>query len=260
YKPLFNEQQIMIDGFMEAENFINLMGYHKLVEWFKCKPKFMDFSTENNLERYEFLNSAKCLGGIHLKEFSDEIRYVFIQARQEPQYNFIPHLMKLKDLPNCKFIGYGSSCWPSGPSIDLEEWFLHGGFVTITYETFNAQSHIFDRLYNVFQYQSTLHVSSTWKVVIYKNVEDNLIKNFEAFHCRQSLISLRTIRLSLKDGTSQYFEADELFCQKERHFIIICEPDEKHHDIIPVPGVDRLTLQEFELKFGPTEKILLQSS
>ncbi|CAG8618877.1 3281_t:CDS:10 [Cetraspora pellucida] len=185
---IFDNQQIMIDGFMEAENFINLMGYHKLVEWFKSKPKFMEFSTENN-----------------------------IHSRREHQYNFIPHLMKLKDLPNCKFIGYGNSCWPFDPSIDLEEWFLHGGLVTITNKTFNAQNHIFDRLYKVFQYQSTLHVSSTWKVVIYKNVEDNLVKNFEASRCRQSLISLRMIRLSIKDGMSRYFEADELFCQNEIH-------------------------------------------
>lgn len=154
--------------------------------------------------------------------------------------------MKLKDLANCKFIGYGDDYRPSDSSVNLEEWFL--------------------------------------QVIICKIVEDNLVKNFDAFRCRQSLIALRMIRLNLKDGTSRYFEADEFFYPKEklknmsiiqilnchmmklhhkhwkkkRHFIIICEPEEKYKDIIPVPGVDRLTLKEFELKFGSNERILLQ--
>ncbi|CAG8493353.1 13173_t:CDS:10 [Dentiscutata heterogama] len=200
------------------------------------------------------------------------------------QPNYIPHLMNLKDLPNCKFIGYGDGCWPPDSSVNLEEWFLHGGFITLTAQTFNKQDHIFDRLHKVFQYQSALNVSSTWKVVICKNVEDNLAKNFEKFRCRQSLISSRMIQLSLKEGSSRYFETDELFYpkkklnsmsiikslsfhmiklhnkhwKKKRHFIIICEPEEKYNDIISVPGVDRLTLKEFELKFGSSERILLQ--
>lgn len=78
YTHLFTDKQLMSDGFMEAENFINLMRYHQLIEWFKSKPKFMEFSAEDNLERREFLNSAKCLGGIHLKEFHDDIEYVFV--------------------------------------------------------------------------------------------------------------------------------------------------------------------------------------
>ncbi|CAG8854442.1 4451_t:CDS:2, partial [Gigaspora margarita] len=125
--------------------------------------------------------------------------------------NHIPHLMKLKDLANCKFIGYGDDYRPSDSSVNLEEWFLQGGFITITAQAFNIQDHIFDRLYK----QSTLHVSSTWKVIICKIVEDNLVKNFDAFRCRQSLIALRMIRLNLKDGTSRYFEADEFFYPKE---------------------------------------------
>ncbi|RIB04179.1 hypothetical protein C2G38_703627 [Gigaspora rosea] len=146
YTHLFTDKQLMSDGFMEAENFINLMCYHQLIEWFKSKPKFMEFSAEDNLERREFLNSAKCLGGIHLKEFRDDIEYVFINRRQESQSNHIPHLMKLKDLANCKFIGYGDDYRPSDSSVNLEEWFL--------------------------------------QVIICKSVEDNLVKNFDAFRCR----------------------------------------------------------------------------
>ncbi|KAF0427625.1 hypothetical protein F8M41_006001 [Gigaspora margarita] len=121
----------------------------------------MEFSAEDNLERREFLNSAKCLGGIHLKEFHDDIEY--INRRQESQSNHIPHLMKLKDLANCKFIGYGDDYRPSDSSVNLEEWFLQA-FVEII----------------------------------------------------RSLIALRMIRLSLKDGTSRYFEADEFFYPKEK--------------------------------------------
>ncbi|CAG8681101.1 6616_t:CDS:2, partial [Scutellospora calospora] len=125
YKQIFNNEQLMLDGFMEAESFLNLMRYYKLVEWFKNNPKFMDFSIEDNFERSEFLNAAKCLGGILSKEFCVDIEYVFIHTKSVSKFNYIPYLMKLKDLPNCKFIAYGSDPWPSNPSVDLEELLLH---------------------------------------------------------------------------------------------------------------------------------------
>ncbi|CAG8514818.1 12225_t:CDS:10, partial [Acaulospora morrowiae] len=259
-----------------ANVFLDSAERGKLLEFCIDKPKFVDFSPEDNFERKEILNLLEC-NGAHETDYSEDVEIVLIHVLYEKQINFMPNLMRLKDLPKCKFILYGTDFRIKEQEY-AEEVLQQGGFVTVTSLAFSTEKDVIERIRKVLKHQAQIFPGSKWEIVLSQHVKEYL-KQISAQQNSYSLKSYYTILLSEQKDYIRYFKLDELHnfsaksairnppsmikslhltmnkmhlnhWKEHRHYIVICGDAEKKLDLVHIEGVSRLSLSEFEMKFG----------
>ncbi|CAG8802662.1 2706_t:CDS:2, partial [Dentiscutata erythropus] len=153
------------------------------------------------------------------------IHYLF-----EKQIYWIPNLMKLKRLPNCKFFGFGTN--PNNiKSWNLEEFFKQGGFVTATAPLFARGENVIFRILTVMNHQKQLYKDAFWEFLLSKNTTDSPPSFLLSLH-----------RTMMRVHSQQW--------KKYRHFIVLYDESEDLNQDLPIEGVELMTLKEFEKDFG----------
>ncbi|RHZ62379.1 hypothetical protein Glove_340g24 [Diversispora epigaea] len=261
------------------DGFSNISMYHdKLLEL--CannKPKFINFSPEINFEKDEIINVMENLGAKYQTHYSEDVEMVLIHVLYEKQINFMPYLMNLKDLTECIFVLYKPN--------DVEVILQHGGFVTITTLAFSTETDVIERIINVFNHQTKLYPNSKWEIVLNPYIKEYLAQtsNLQNIYKQNAKLSYLAILLCKEKKYIRYFRPKEfprIFNSSKfittldappsmikslhfimikmhqnnwkthRHYVVICADNEKEMDPVPIEGVLRLNLREFEMKFG----------
>ncbi|CAG8435171.1 2364_t:CDS:10 [Diversispora eburnea] len=259
--------------------FPNISMYHdKLLEL--CannKPKFINFSPKINFEKDEIINVMENLGAKYQTHYSEDVKMVLIHVLYEKQINFMPYLMNLKDLTECIFVLYKPK--------DVEVILQHGGFVTITTLAFSTEKDVIERVINLFNHQTKLYPNSRWEIVLNPYIKEYLAQtsNLQNIYKQNAKLSYLTILLCKEKKYIRYFRPKEfprIFNSSKfittlntppsmikslhftmikmhqnnwkthRHYVVICADNEKEMDPVPIEGVLRLNLREFEMKFG----------
>ncbi|CAG8798059.1 11739_t:CDS:2, partial [Dentiscutata erythropus] len=144
--------------------FIYIYNCHDILKIFKNPGiKYMDFSPDSNdcFEVKDMRNIIQHLGAILYEDYNDEIELIHYLFGK--QVLFIPNLINLKRLPNCKFFGYGIDP-KSQNSFTLEEYFPQGGYVTATTSVLINEQDAIDRILAIMNYQSYKHNGAKWEL------------------------------------------------------------------------------------------------
>ncbi|RIB25418.1 hypothetical protein C2G38_2138776 [Gigaspora rosea] len=294
YQKLFPRQ--MLDNNLDlqiCEIYLNYMEYFRLLEicknpgvkilLFVPDPKQVTVEggqviMKENLEVVEMEHALNCLGAVCVNTYSDDIQYVLIHYLFEKQIYWIPNLIKLKRLPNCKFVGFGTN--PNNIKFwNLDEFFKQGGFVTATAPLFVKGENVVFRILTVMNHQKQLYKDASWEFLLSKNVLDALdrccrLRSINSHNARLAYYSL-IAKINMKK--IRYFNPDEIFkynnstdsppsfllslhrimmrvhsqqWKKYRHFIVLYDESEDLSQDLPIEGVELMTLREFEKDFG----------
>ncbi|CAG8719667.1 816_t:CDS:10, partial [Gigaspora rosea] len=228
YQKLFPRQ--MLDNNLDlqiCEIYLNYMEYFRLLEicknpgvkilLFVPDPKQVTVEggqviMKENLEVVEMEHALNCLGAVCVNTYSDDIQYVLIHYLFEKQIYWIPNLIKLKRLPNCKFVGFGTN--PNNIKFwNLDEFFKQGGFVTATAPLFVKGENVVFRILTVMNHQKQLYKDASWEFLLSKNVLDALdrccrLRSINSHNARLAYYSL-IAKINMKK--IRYFNPDEIF-------------------------------------------------
>ncbi|RHZ74125.1 hypothetical protein Glove_227g98 [Diversispora epigaea] len=276
-----------------VETFIYIYNCHDILEIFKNPGiKYMDFSPDPNdcFEVKDMRNTIQYLGAILCEDYNDEIElvlastiflhcYIIIHYLFGKQVLFIPNLINLKRLPNCKFFEYGTNP-KSQNSFTLEEYFPQGGYVTATTAVLINEQDAIDRIFAIMNYQSYKHNGAKWELVLNENILEYLAyvaTNSTEHNQYYAKIAYLDLIMHAKANKIRYFSSREIFktnlkttepptmllsthrtmirvhtmnWKKCRHFILIYDSSEDLSMRVPIDGVELLTLEGFESQFG----------
>ncbi|RIA84679.1 hypothetical protein C1645_879790 [Glomus cerebriforme] len=227
------------DGFSVEETiktkiFLRQTGYYsKLLGICKDRIHFKYFGNEGFSDIQELLLAMRVLGAIYEENYSENISIVFVR-----------------------------------------------GMVSATTYTFLKEDQVTNRIMNVIDHQLTTR-ATPWDYLLYVNVMDNLADIGQSQNNQHALRAWHETMAAIGAKKARYIKKEEIFmpnkiyeepppmvsslyrtmlrihtmyAAERRDFILIRHKEEEELMNEPVPGVWKMSLQEFEQIFGPTNK------
>ncbi|CAG8582180.1 11913_t:CDS:10 [Diversispora eburnea] len=246
--------------------------YYALPQICKNYSNFAIFGPKENFEVKEMIDACKDLGGNYVQEFlGDDIKLydinlVLIHVQFLNQINYIPRLIELKRKSYCKFHLFGWDLSSPNP-INLEEYFPNGCIVTITPKlllSWGGDQHTIK--------------GGEWYIKIHPLLRNYLEHTFNKYQNQDADEALSYLEDHFRKKSFTFFDNEELnflqgsVCDESpfinklhymmtryhnlhtkdlRHVIVIQDESEVDILCLPIQGVERMTLPEFQTIFGP---------
>ncbi|CAG8467935.1 8406_t:CDS:10 [Acaulospora morrowiae] len=280
HERIFDHETIQNNpSLRDIETFIWINNYHEIMKI--CENpgiRYMNFAPDPDRcpEIKEMNNVLDYLGAVYNKDYNDDIG--LIHSFYEKQVLFMPNLMELKRLPNCKFRGYGVNP-QTRESSNFVEFFPQGGFLTVTTAVFVKEQEVISRVLAVMKHQNKIYNDSKWELVLNENILGYLahVATSMETQCLNAKIAYLDLVMHAKANKVRYFTEQEIFkitmeidepptmllslhrtmirihtmyWKERRHFILIYDSSEDKSNLVPLNGVEQMTLEEFENQFG----------
>ncbi|CAI2165850.1 14795_t:CDS:10 [Funneliformis geosporum] len=248
--------------------------YSDLREICRGRIHFTYFGNKEFSEVQELLLAMKILGAIHEENYNENISLVLVHVFFLRQLLFMRNFMDFKRLPNCRFLLFGVDLKGSPEPICFKEHLPNGGMISATTFTFLQEEQVSNRIINVIDHQD-----NPWDYLLYMNVMDNLADIGQNQNNQCALQAWYEAMTAIGMKKARYIRREEMFmpekvpeepppmisslartmlrihtmyASERRHFILIRHPKEEEFSNVSIPGVWKMSLQEFEQNFGTT--------
>ncbi|GES96101.1 hypothetical protein GLOIN_2v8976 [Rhizophagus clarus] len=279
-----NYGRFLVEEIVKTKTFLRQTGYYshllQLLRICKDQIHFTYFGNEEFPDIQELLLAMKVLGAIYEENYSENISFVFVHILFLKQLLFMRNFMDFKRLSNCKFLIFGTDLRESPEPICFKEHLPKGGMLSVTTYTFLQEEQVSSRIMDVIDYQRTTQ-DALWDYLLYVNVTDNLADIGQSQNNERALRAWHEAMTAIGTRKARYIKNEEIFmpdkipeepppmvsslyrtmlrihtiyAAKRRDFILIRHDDEEELVNEPIPGVWKMSLQEFEQIFGPTKQ------
>ncbi|CAG8662614.1 339_t:CDS:10 [Cetraspora pellucida] len=262
-----------IDYFM-AEVMIQAEGYGNILPRICANnPKFTIYGNTQHSNHKTIIFCMKALGGKYfpIDSIGDEnLNIVLVEVVLLNQLNFMPNLIRLRHMKKCQFFVYGYDIKRLRP-IKFETYFIPGGLLAVSTKVITTEPQSVERIFRIAQIVDMLvkHNGGKWTILLNPKMKTHLDKimdkNYGTFNAK---LNSEEIKFFEEDSWKQSQqrhgnnEIDTLYWallisyrviaineNPPRHCVLIIHEDEIQLPHSQIPGVEVLTLKEFEKKF-----------
>ncbi|CAG8475862.1 16013_t:CDS:10 [Acaulospora morrowiae] len=278
--PLSDSRLLSNESYHMVQLVILSNNYTALPDICSNASNFAVFGPKDNFEVEEMVDACKGLNVNYDHDFSgDNIDLVLIHIQYFNQINYIPRLIELKHNPGCKFRLFGWNIVSADP-VNLVECFPNGCVVTITPKLLLSWARdVIQRIRNITNQQRTEN-GGEWYIKVHPLLKSYLEYTFNKDQSREAEEALHYLNKHFQLGNFSYFNEEELYLlqgslendspfinklhymmtryhnlnvRNLRHVIVIQDESEVGIFCLPIEGVERMTLPEFQSKFGPSK-------
>ncbi|CAG8575737.1 5867_t:CDS:10, partial [Cetraspora pellucida] len=253
-----------IDYFM-AEVMIQAEGYGNILPRICANnPKFTIYGNTQHSNHKTIIFCMKALSGKYfpIDSIGDEtLNLVLVEVVLLNQLNFMPNLIRLRHMKKCQFFIYGYDIKRLRP-IKFETYFIPGGLLAVSTKVITTEPQSVERIFRIAQING-----GKWTILLNPKMKTHLDKimdkNYGTFNAK---LNSEEIKFFEEDSWKQQRhgnnEIDTLYWallisyrviaineNPPRHCVLIIHEDEIQLPHSQIPGVEVLTLKEFEKKF-----------
>ncbi|CAG8531761.1 7610_t:CDS:10 [Gigaspora margarita] len=179
------------------------------------------------------------------------------------QLNFMPNLIRLRHMKRCQFLVYGYDIKRLRP-IKFESYFIPGGYLAVSTKVITTESQSMERIFGTTQINR-----GKWSILLNPKIKTHIDKimgkNYGAFNAKIKSEEIMFFEEDLWKKSQHRHENNEVGTlywallmfyralaingNPPRHCVLIIHEDEMKLSHSQIPGVEILTLKEFEKKF-----------
>ncbi|RIB01574.1 hypothetical protein C2G38_2127334 [Gigaspora rosea] len=255
-----------IDHFM-AEVMIQAESYDDVLPQICANnPKFTIYGNPQHSNHKAIIFCMKALGGKYfsIDAIGDEILdLVLVEIFWLNQLNFMPNLIRLRHMKRCQFLVYGYDI-KRLRAIKFESYFISGGYLAVSTKVITTESQSMERIFGTTQINR-----GKWSILLNPKMKthiDKLMdKDYGAFNAKIKSEEIKFFEEDLWEKSQQRHDNNEVGTlywsllifyrtlaingNPPRHCVLIIHEDEMQLSHSQIPGVEVLTLKEFEKKF-----------